>query len=159
MEYCLIIVRHRANFCCFVKHTQINIKIKESCLTKWSKVFSSGMKLNSGATLNSLTFSMESHWLVPITAILQGVCFLNQSLKISAPQLNPNSKFSKCPDDFWPSFFFKQKFSNGKFDALRGSFDQRLISPNMSRDMLKPVFFQFYLEKTLTIVHCHPTWR
>ena len=30
----------------------------------------------------------------------------------------------------------------------------------MSRDMQKPVFdFQFYLEKTLTIVHCHPTWR
>ena len=52
----------------------------------------------------------------------------------------------------------KQKFSNGKFDALGGSFDQKLISPNMSSDMQKPVFdFQFYLEKILAIVHCHPT--
>ena len=57
-------------------------------------------------------------------------------------------------------FLLKQKFSNGKFDALRGSFDQKLISPTMSRDMQKPVFdFQFSLEKTLKIVHCHPIWR
>ena len=42
--------------------------------------------LNSGATLNSHTFSMEeTHWLVSITAMLQVVCDLDQSLKVSAP--------------------------------------------------------------------------
>ena len=57
-------------------------------------------------------------------------------------------------------FLLKQKFSNGKFDALRESFDQKLISPTMSRDMQKPVFdFQFCLERTLKIVHCDPIWR
>ena len=95
---------------------------------------------------------------MPITAILQGFFILNQSLKVSAPQPAPTPNFLNAPMTFDLLFLLKQKFSNGKFDALRGSFDQKLISPNMSRDMQKPLFdFQFYLEKTLAIVQCCPT--
>ena len=82
-------------------------KIKTSCLTKWSKVLSSGVTLTSGATLNSLTFSMESHWLVPITAILQGVCFLNRSLQVSARQPNPTPNFLNAPMTFDLLFLLK----------------------------------------------------
>ena len=77
--------------------------------------------------------------------------------KILLPNSTPTPNFLNAPMTFDLLFLLK---NFGKFDASSGSFDQKLISPNMSRDMQKPVFdFQFYLEKTLTIVHCHPTWQ
>ena len=117
---------------------------------------SSQVTLNSGVTLNSLTFSMESHWLVSIAVILQGVSFLNQSLKVSAPYSTPPPNFLNAPMTFNLLFSLKQKFSKGKFEALRGSFDQTLISPNMSRDMQKPVWFSILLRKNIDICSLSP---
>ena len=89
--------------------------------------------------------------------MLQGVCFLNQSLKVSAPQPAPTPNFLNAPMTFDLLFLLKN-FQTNKFDALRGSFDQKLISPNVSTDMQKLLFHvQFYLEKTLAIVQCCPT--
>ena len=66
---------------------------------------------SSGATLNSHTFSMENYGLVSITAMLQGVCILDSSLKVSAPQ---PTKFLNALTTFNLFFFaltliFKQK--------------------------------------------------
>ena len=94
---------------------------------------------------------------MPITAILQGVCFLNQSLKVSAPQPAPTPDFLNAPMTVDLLFLIKN-FQTKKFDALRGSFDEKLLSRSMSRDMQKAQFdFQYYLEKTLANVQCCPT--
>ena len=66
---------------------------------------------SSGATLNSHTFSMKNYGLVSITAMLQGVCILDWSLKVSAPQ---PTKFLNALTTFNLLFFaltliFKQK--------------------------------------------------
>ena len=90
---------------------------------------SNGVTLNSAATLNSHTFSMETHWIVSITAMLQGVCDVF---------CRPPTKFSKCLHDLQPSFFYlNDSFQGEKFDALWRSFDRKLISPNMCRETQK----------------------
>ena len=74
-----------------------------------------GRLLPSGVTLNSHTFYMETHWLVSITVMLQGVCISDQSLKFSAPQAPPpRPKFFKCPHDLWPSSLGKTTILKGK---------------------------------------------
>ena len=58
----------------------------------------------SGATLNSQTLSMETHWIVSITAMSQDVCVLDWPLNKGF--CSPTPKFLKCPHDLlWPSFF------------------------------------------------------
>ena len=54
-----------------------------------------------------------------------------------------STKFSKYPHDLRPSFYcLNDSFQMEKFDALvRRSFDQKLISPNISRDTQKHVLF------------------
>ena len=57
-----------------------------------------------------------------VAAILQGVCFLNQSRKVSAPLTSlcpllhppPPAKFSKCYHDFQRYSLLQQQFSNEK---------------------------------------------
>ena len=66
-----------------------------------------GTTLNSRVTLNSHTFSMETHWMVSITAMLQNVCDLGRSLKVSAPH-PPN--FLNAPKIFDLLFLPKQVF-------------------------------------------------
>ena len=59
-------------------------------------------------------FYMETHWLVSITVMSQGVCISDQSLKFSAPQPPPPCpKFFKCPHDLWP-YFAKTTILKGK---------------------------------------------
>ena len=53
---------------------------------------------SSGTTWNSHTFSMETHW----TAMSQGVCDLDGSLKVSA---TPTPEFSECLLNLQPSLF------------------------------------------------------
>ena len=65
--------------------------------------------MNSRATLNSHTFSMETHLIVSITAMSQGVCDLGRSLKVSAPQPTNFLNFSTTFDI---PFLPKQQFSN-----------------------------------------------
>ena len=67
---------------------------------------------------------------------LQDVCVLDRSLKF----LPPTPIFSKnAPKTFNLLFCLNNNFQTKKFEALRLSFDGKLISPNMSRDMLKHV--------------------
>ena len=106
------------------------------------------MTLNRGATLNSHTFSMETHWLVSITVMSQGVCVLDQSLKVSAPH-SPN--FPNVPTTLDLLFFPKQQFSNKKIDVLRKSFNWKLISASMSRDVQKPLF-DFCMSQIITVL-------
>ena len=54
---------------------------------------------------------METHWLVSITAMLQGVCVLDWSLKVSAPH---PKKCLNVPMTFDHIFLPKQQFSNEK---------------------------------------------
>ena len=49
---------------------------------------------SSGATLNSHTFSMETHCLVSITAMSQGVCVIDWRMLQSKPQSYTQVKFS-----------------------------------------------------------------
>ena len=65
-------------------------------------------------------------------------------------------KFSKCPHDLWPSSFLPYwQFSNEKnwlIDVvLRQSFDRKLISPNVFRDVQKPLF-DLCISKFVTIL-------
>ena len=77
----------------------------------YTSVLPSRATLNSGVTLNSHTLSMETHWIVPITATSHDVCVLDCSLKVSVLQ----------PQNFWNIlttfdllFLPKQQFSNEK---------------------------------------------
>ena len=103
------------------------------CFAFYDFVPSSGMTLNSRVTLNSHTSSMEIHWLMSITAISQGVCVLDQSLKVSAlPPHYPN--FLNMPTRLSNYFFcLNNNFQMKKFDVLRKSFNWKLFSTNVSR--------------------------
>ena len=80
---------------------------------------------------NSLNSVYNSH--------VAGAFDLDRSLKVQAPH-PPN--FLNVPTNF--DFLFLPKlnhsFQTEKFDALRRSFDRKLISPNMSRDTQKHLF-------------------
>ena len=70
----------------FVKFGLSNSRNGTSCAAMYRQV---GVTLNSEVTLNGHVFSMETYRLVSITAMSQGVCVLDQSLKISTPH-SPN---------------------------------------------------------------------
>ena len=70
----------------FVKFGLSNSRNGTSCAAMYRQV---GVTLNSEVTLNSHVFSMETYWLVSITAMSQGVRVLDQSLKVSTPH-SPN---------------------------------------------------------------------
>ena len=80
-----------------------------------TQVLSSGAILNSEVTMNSHTLSMETHWIVPITAMSWDVCFrlLTESF------CSPTPKFLKCPYNLSLTFFFclKTKFQMKKIDV------------------------------------------
>ena len=99
--------------------------------------------LNSRATFNSHTFSMETHGIVSITAMSQGVCYLDWSLKVSCP--HPPT-FLNAPTTFDLLICLNDNFQTRKFDALRRSFDRKLISPNMPRDTQKHLFGLCFLQ-------------
>ena len=92
--------------------------------------------MNSRATLNNHTSFMETHWIASITCSHVARC-LWLRLVTEGFCLLPPTKFSKCVNmSPWPSMFFKQK----KIDAVRQSFNWKLISSNMSRDTTKHQF-------------------
>ena len=104
----------------------------------WSCPYAYAVIPSSGATLNNHTFSMETHWLMSITAMSQGVCVLDQSLKVSVPHF---SNFLNVPTTFELIFLaLNNNFQMRKFYVLRKSFNWKLISPNVSRDVQKPLF-------------------
>ena len=71
-------------------------------------------------------------------------CFSYCSLKFSIPQ--PQNLW-KCSHDLWPSFSYKQQFSNEKIWCLETKlslkviFSQRIQGPDIPRDMQKHVWF------------------
>ena len=83
---------------------------------------------------------LNTHWLVSITAMLQVVCVLDQSLKVSAPH---SRNFLNIPTTFDLLFLSKQWFPNKKIwlvdVVLRWIFDRKLISPDAFRDVQKPL--------------------
>ena len=116
---------------------------KLSAVVYWKKALikqvvpSSRATLNSGATLNSYAFSMKTHGIAFITAMSQGVCDLDRSLKVSTPE--PQSFLNVIrPSTLF--FCLNNNFQTKKFDALRRSFDWKLISLNISKDTQKHLF-------------------
>ena len=76
-------------------------------------------------------------WIVSITAILQGVCDLDQSLEVSVPLPSHPPNFLNVPTTFDHLFLPKHyttvfKWKKMMLYKLRRSFDQKLISPNLS---------------------------
>ena len=70
---------------------------------------------SSGATLNSRTLSMETHWILSIVAMSQDVCVLDWSLKVSVPQ---PQNFLNVPTTFDLLFSPKQQLSYEKIWCL-----------------------------------------
>ena len=84
---------------------------------------------------------MGTHWIVLITAISQDVHVLDSSLKISAPPPNPKI-FEMSPQPLTFFFCLNYNFQMKKFNVSRWrSFDWKLLSPSVSWDMQKPVWF------------------
>ena len=81
---------------------------------------------------------METHCLVSITAMLQVACVLDRSLKVSTPH---SRNFLNVPTTFELLFYcLNNNFQTKKIGVLRRSFDRKLISPNVSRDVQKSLF-------------------
>ena len=97
-----------------------------------SKLSSRGATLNSGATLNNHTFS--------ITTMLQVVCVLDLSLKVSAPHSRNLLNVALMTFDLLYCCL-NNNFQTKKIDVLRRSFGWKLISPNVFRDVQIIVWF------------------
>ena len=65
------------------------------------------------------------------------VCVLDWLLKVCVPH---SRNFLKVPMTFDLLFYLKNNFQTKKFYVLRRSFDRKLISPNVSRVVQKPLF-------------------
>ena len=90
-----------------------------------------GRHWTAGQHCTVITFS--------ITAMLQVVCVLDRSLKVSAPH---SRKFLNVPTTFELLFYCQNNnFQTKKTDVLRRSFDWKLISPNVFRDVQITVRF------------------
>ena len=101
-------------------------------------------------TVIGYLFHGSSLRIVPITAMLQGVLWLRSATEgfCSWPP-----KFSKCPTFFDLLFCLNNNFQTKKFDALRRSFDWKLISPIMSKDTLRNIF-SFYMCTSQIFSYC-----
>ena len=101
-------------------------------------------------TVIGYLFHGSSLRIVPITAMLQGVLWLRSATEgfCSWPP-----KFSKCPTFFDLLFCLNNNFQTKKFDALRRSFDWKLISPIMSKDTLRNIF-SFYMCMSQIFSYC-----
>ena len=97
----------------------------------------------SGATLNSQTLSMETHWIVSNSHVTRCLCFVIDWPLIKVSDCSPTPKFLKCPHDLlWPSFFaLLNKWK--KIDVYKlasyywWSFDWIIFFQYMPRDMQK----------------------
>ena len=103
-------------------------------------ILSSWATLNSvsGATLNSHTLSMETHWIMSITGLSQDVCVLYWSLKVSVPQ--PQIFWNVPTTTFDLLFSPKRQFSNEKIWCLE------------TKLWLKVIFSQ-YAETSVWFLH------
>ena len=119
----------------------INNKSRSSAFRKplfyQNIVPSSGTTLNGGMTLNSHTFSMETHWLVSITAMLQVVFVLDWSLKASAPHsrnlLNVHMTFELL-------FMPEQQFWNKKLWCFETKLWSKFNFSQYFNDVQQPLF-------------------
>ena len=97
---------------------------------------------------NSHIFSMETHWIVSITAMSQSVCVLDWLLKVSVPE---TQNFWNIPATFDLLFPPKRKFSNEKIWCLE------------TRLWLKVIFSHPGICKNICLIFaCHrliPFWQ
>ena len=66
------------------------------------------------------------------------LCFRLVTEGFCSPPLHLQ-QFSKCLHMTFDLLFCPNNFQTKKFDVLRQSFDRKLISPNVSRDIQKPL--------------------
>ena len=96
-----------------------------------------GRHWTAGRHWTVIPFPWKLTELVSITAMLQGVCDLDRSLKVSVPDLK-NVLNVPQPSTFF--FCLDDNFQTKKCVALRRSFNWKLISPNMPKDTQKHLF-------------------
>ena len=113
----------------------------------WNLKMSISVECHRGGIEQSYLFHGNSLRSV-YAPMLQGVCVLDWSLKVSAPH-TPN--FLNVPTTFNLLFLPKWQFSNKKYDALRQKVDRKLISQTISRDMQKHLF-DLYMAQIVTVV-------
>ena len=96
-----------------------------------------GRHWTAGQYWTVIPFPWKTGWLVSITAMLQVVCILDWSLKFSAPH---SRNFLNVPTTFGLLLLSKRQFSNEKIWCFETKLWSKVNSPNVSRDVQKPLF-------------------